>query len=233
MRPSLRRIRKERDLTQEQLADKIGCAVSTLSNYELGRFTLGKDFLEKLARVLDTSIEEITAPESGSRAYILTEPSAPFNANVEFESQQFYPPNQEGIAKMKQSIIDLAIELTDASDLMRRAGIPILLSQANELKKRLAEAERGKPARMKDEHGMPINSKIEDAAKLGGRLGAEKALREAEHGSSEHSPSGKADEPSEHKASREHGTGAHQKSQRSSPAPAPGSQAGSGAGQKK
>lgn len=49
--------REEAGLSQEQLANLLGCAQSTLSNYEKGKRRLYLTQLEKIAEILDKPIE--------------------------------------------------------------------------------------------------------------------------------------------------------------------------------
>ena len=50
-------LRKTRGLTQEQLAEKLGCQRATISNYEIGRRFPHIKELEKIADVLGVSLE--------------------------------------------------------------------------------------------------------------------------------------------------------------------------------
>ena len=52
----LKRIRKERGVTQRELADAIGVAPSTISGYELGTRIPDYTVLEKIAKRLNVSI---------------------------------------------------------------------------------------------------------------------------------------------------------------------------------
>jgi len=54
--------REEAGLSQEQLAAKIGCSQSTLSNYEKGRRRLYLAQLENIAEVLNKPIEYFMQP---------------------------------------------------------------------------------------------------------------------------------------------------------------------------
>src|SRR3546814_14047818 len=51
--------RKERGLTQQQLADKLGVSQQTLAHYEVGRVGVGTPMLPRLAQILDLSFDEI------------------------------------------------------------------------------------------------------------------------------------------------------------------------------
>jgi transcriptional regulator with XRE-family HTH domain len=54
----IRRLRKELDLTQEQLADQVGCSVETISKIEAGQRRPSRLLAERMARVLDLTSEE-------------------------------------------------------------------------------------------------------------------------------------------------------------------------------
>ncbi|MGQ9556976.1 MAG: helix-turn-helix domain-containing protein [Desulfurispora sp.] len=54
--------REEAGLSQEQLATRLGCSQSTLSNYEKGKRRLYLAQLEKIARVLNKPLEYFMQP---------------------------------------------------------------------------------------------------------------------------------------------------------------------------
>jgi len=51
--------RKDRDLTQVQLAERLGIAQQTLAHYEVGRARIAASLLPALADVLDLSLDEL------------------------------------------------------------------------------------------------------------------------------------------------------------------------------
>lgn len=51
--------RKERSLTQVQLAERLGIAQQTLAHYEVGRARIAASLLPTLADILDVSIDEL------------------------------------------------------------------------------------------------------------------------------------------------------------------------------
>ena len=57
----LRFIRRQKDLTQEQLAEAVGISVEFLSNLERGINAPSFETLEKLAAVLAVSVQELFA----------------------------------------------------------------------------------------------------------------------------------------------------------------------------
>lgn len=54
----LARIRKD-DLTQDQLAQLVGCSRQTINSIEKGKFKPSIELVLKLAQVLDTKVEEL------------------------------------------------------------------------------------------------------------------------------------------------------------------------------
>lgn len=54
----LKRLRAEKDLTQEMLAEKIDCATPTLRSFEIGKRRPSRDMAERIAHVLGVPIEE-------------------------------------------------------------------------------------------------------------------------------------------------------------------------------
>lgn len=52
-------LRKERNLTQQQLAERLGIAQQTLAHYEVGRLRVAASMLPVLAQMLGTSLEEL------------------------------------------------------------------------------------------------------------------------------------------------------------------------------
>lgn len=54
----LARIKKD-DLTQDQLAQLVGCSRQTINSIEKGKFKPSIELVLKLAQVLDTTVEDI------------------------------------------------------------------------------------------------------------------------------------------------------------------------------
>ena len=52
-------LRKEQDLTQTELAERLGVAQQTLAHYEVGRLRVAASMLPTLAQVLGTTVEEL------------------------------------------------------------------------------------------------------------------------------------------------------------------------------
>src|SRR3546814_13333137 len=59
--------RKERGLTQQQLADKLGVSQQTLAHYEVGRVGVGTPMLPHPAQILALSFAEILITTDKSR----------------------------------------------------------------------------------------------------------------------------------------------------------------------
>lgn len=55
----LRKLREDRDYTQKQIADMLGVAQSTYSQYELGRRALPIELFVKLCRFYKVSADDI------------------------------------------------------------------------------------------------------------------------------------------------------------------------------
>ncbi len=66
----LRQLRKERNLTQKQLADLIGVKNSVISFYEVGERTPSLEAVVKLARVLHVSADTLLGIEKSETVNI-------------------------------------------------------------------------------------------------------------------------------------------------------------------
>lgn len=75
--------REEAGLSQEQLAAKIGCSQSTLSNYEKGRRRLYLAQLEKIAEVLQKPIDYFLQPVEEKDAGLNSPPAALDDADIQ------------------------------------------------------------------------------------------------------------------------------------------------------
>ena len=63
MHDTIRRLRKERNLTQQQLADYLGVDRSTYAYYESGRSKLNIDLMVKLAHFYQVRYATLLGPE--------------------------------------------------------------------------------------------------------------------------------------------------------------------------
>jgi transcriptional regulator with XRE-family HTH domain len=64
----IRKLRKELDLTQEQLADRVGCSIETIHKVESGQRRLSRPLAERLARFLELTPEEQARFVNAARA---------------------------------------------------------------------------------------------------------------------------------------------------------------------
>lgn len=55
----LRDLREDKDLTQQEVADMLGCSQTTYSRYETGDLNVPVDILKKLAKFYKVSIDYI------------------------------------------------------------------------------------------------------------------------------------------------------------------------------
>ena len=55
----LRDLREDKDLTQQEIADMLGCSQTTYSRYETGDLNVPIDILKKLAKFYKVSIDYI------------------------------------------------------------------------------------------------------------------------------------------------------------------------------
>jgi transcriptional regulator with XRE-family HTH domain len=58
----LRRIRRDRDMTQEQLAERCGISADYVSNMERGNKNPSFEMIAKLAEVLEVEVSELFVP---------------------------------------------------------------------------------------------------------------------------------------------------------------------------
>lgn len=65
----LRDLREDNDLTQQELADMLGCSQTTYSRYETGDLNVPIDILKKLAIYFNTSIDYLTGLTDEKRPY--------------------------------------------------------------------------------------------------------------------------------------------------------------------
>ena len=55
----LRDLREDKDLTQQEIADMLGCSQTTYSRYETDDLNVPKDIVKKLAKFYKVSIDYI------------------------------------------------------------------------------------------------------------------------------------------------------------------------------
>ena len=80
----MKRLRAERDLTQQALATELGCAVQTIRTLEIGRRRPSRDLAERLAIALQVAPEQRAAFVRLARAPTGRAPaaSAPIDAGL-------------------------------------------------------------------------------------------------------------------------------------------------------
>jgi transcriptional regulator with XRE-family HTH domain len=64
----LAELRRERDLTQAQLAEQLGVSQQTVNSFERGRRRVPVSLLPELALILDSSIEDLIGSAKGAPA---------------------------------------------------------------------------------------------------------------------------------------------------------------------
>lgn len=62
----LKKIRTEKGITQEELANKVGVLNTSICNYEIGIREPNLETLKKLAEVLDCTVDELLEDEDES-----------------------------------------------------------------------------------------------------------------------------------------------------------------------
>lgn len=87
--------RKEKGLSQEEVASLLGMEQSTYSRKENGHTSIHPDEWEKLAKILDTSIDEIFEPRNG--VYIVNNDNA---------SGHYYSKDQHIHYKIPEHVLD-------------------------------------------------------------------------------------------------------------------------------
>jgi len=60
MSSELKAVRKSRGITLKKLSKSTGIALSTLGNYETGRYPLSQEFLERVAKELHVDVGDIS-----------------------------------------------------------------------------------------------------------------------------------------------------------------------------
>lgn len=73
--------RKEKGFSQEEVAYQMGMEQSTYSRKENGHSSIYPDEWERLAKILDTSVDKIFEPRNG--VYIVNNDNASGNGNYE------------------------------------------------------------------------------------------------------------------------------------------------------
>jgi transcriptional regulator with XRE-family HTH domain len=168
MRTAIRRLRKDRDLTLEQLAEKTGYAVSTLSNLENGRFTASEDLIDKLSKAFNISAEEMRAATAITHSpATLREDVTPYRV-------------RRSLANLPDETVQIILTqhvqaLPQLSGDERAEALQEIIAHAHEL------LERARRPKILDRGGNPLSSKLGASMKEGAKRGAAKGLKEMDH----------------------------------------------------
>lgn len=109
----LRRLRRAHDLTQEVLAEKVGCAVHTLRSFEAGRRRPSRDLAARLATVLDLPADQRDrfvrlARRGPSEDEAAPAPPLPARAAALLATKLFTPPPPPHMVERRQLIENLS-----------------------------------------------------------------------------------------------------------------------------
>ena len=121
----LKNLRKQRGYTQQQIADILATDVSNYSRKENGEVKIFDDEWEKLAKALDTSIEDIRE-----------ERIANVVQNLTFNDSSSNTSNQSGNYNQYCSIPDYMLESQQEYIKLLKEQIEILKAENTELKKK-------------------------------------------------------------------------------------------------
>ncbi len=70
----IRKLRRERDWTQKELAERVGVDYKNISNYEVGRLTPSKKTLQRLVGVFGLTIDELVGDELREPSLVIEDP---------------------------------------------------------------------------------------------------------------------------------------------------------------
>jgi transcriptional regulator with XRE-family HTH domain len=128
-RLNIKKRREMKGLRQQDMADKLNMNIRTYQNLEGGVTRLDIERLEQIAKVLDTSMEEILKPEG---YYIHQEFKEPCNSSG-FGSGYFGGENtfHHGVDK---EIIDKLIEAKDGENNLLKEEVQLLREEVKSLK---------------------------------------------------------------------------------------------------
>ena len=79
--------RKDQDMTQVQLAERLGIAQQTLAHYEVGRARIAADLLPVLAEALELSLDEMLIGEPAARPAGKRGPASQLQKQIDAISQ--------------------------------------------------------------------------------------------------------------------------------------------------
>ncbi|ABW19393.1 helix-turn-helix domain-containing protein [Alkaliphilus oremlandii] len=105
----LKELRKENNMTQQELADKLGLVRTAIANYETGRTVPDAETLNLIANILSTTTDYLL----GRANYIPKEKNKPSSTDIISEDiRKLSPESQEELKKL--------IELYKMRDMQKR-----------------------------------------------------------------------------------------------------------------
>lgn len=114
IKDNIRRIRKDHRLTQEEMADRLGISLTAYRDLERGNTNIVNSNVMKLARLLDTSTEELVLgyrpvriPEDNLKAMEEEYSSRITELEKEVEYLRRLVKSQEEIIETKNQIIEM------------------------------------------------------------------------------------------------------------------------------
>lgn len=107
----LRRIRKDENMTQQQLANKLNVSVTTISKYESNTATPPMETLRSLAVILNISLDELCGTQSRGTAslYGLSETQAKIVHNLIIEFREHNKVRKKDITHEQCNILGLIV----------------------------------------------------------------------------------------------------------------------------
>ncbi|GGP28346.1 helix-turn-helix domain-containing protein [Silvimonas amylolytica] len=95
--------RKGQNLTQQQLAERLGIAQQTLAHYEVGRLRVAASLLPTLAQVLDLTLDELLG-QAPARSTGKRGPASRLQQQVDAISQ-LPKPKQRFVLEMLETVL--------------------------------------------------------------------------------------------------------------------------------
>jgi transcriptional regulator with XRE-family HTH domain len=107
--------RKDQDMTQVQLAERLGIAQQTLAHYEVGRARIAADLLPVLAETLELSLDEMLIGEPAARPAGKRGPASRLQQQIDAIGQ---------LPKAKQKFVVEMIDTVLAQHALQEAPCP-------------------------------------------------------------------------------------------------------------
>jgi len=108
---NIREARRVKDLTQKDLAKKIGLTTSAISNYETGVSQPSVDILKEIARILDTSVEYLIGTQGAPPAEGVRKSGDTAAILQIVDKQQDMLRSQHDMMKSQQETITALVEI--------------------------------------------------------------------------------------------------------------------------